>query len=319
VSEITSDSPNKPKRLGRGLGSLLGDAGTLGNTMASSSSRSALTTPAPAAAPPINPESRIWQIAIEKIKPSPYQPRSHFDKQALEELSQSIKASGLLQPIVVRKSKPEGAFEIVAGERRWRASQLAGLHEVPVIIKNYDDRQTLELALIENLQREDLNAIEEAEAYQRLAQEFNLTQAQVSEKVGKDRASIANALRLLSLPSDIREMLVKKEISVGHAKVLLSLSDIKVLKVYAQKIKEDKLTVRQLEQSIKQIPKIEAPVLGEKQLLAQRLVNKLREDLQKKTGTKVSIDYDTGKGKLSLYFYSDDELTQLSERILGNV
>jgi len=344
MSESTQENQkNSNKRLGRGLGSLLGEAtgsnssgssvfnkaagavvgsgassGSSSATMGSSSG-STISGGAQAAAPAapiIPPEARVWKIAIDKLRPSAFQPRNHFEKDKLEELAQSIKVSGIIQPIVARKNGSAG-YEIIAGERRWRAAQLAGLHEVPVVLKELDDRATLEMAIIENVQREDLNPIEEAEAYQRLAEEFSLTQQQVSEKVGKERATVANAVRLLQLPYEVREMVARKELTAGHAKVLLGLDNAFDQKKWANQVLKENLTVRKLEKLLK---KDETEIKNElsaddKSGVRKKLVDGLSEELQKLLGTKVAIDYHEGKGKISINFYTDDQLTSVIDRI----
>lgn len=260
-------------------------------------------------------EGKVWQVAIDKLQSGEYQPRQLFDREALAELANSIKANGILQPIVARK-KANGSLEIVAGERRWRAAQLAGLHEVPVLLRNFDDRQALEMAIIENVQREDLNPIEEAEGYSRLLIDFNLSQQAVAEKVGKERATIANAVRLLQLPISVRDMVAKSEISPGHAKVLLGLSDPAQIIELAKKIVAEKLAVRKLEKLISDISagkKSEAT--DNKEAVANRLVAGMSEDLQRLFGTKVSLDYKKGTGKVAIHFYSDDELTEIVEKL----
>lgn len=337
MPEIQPDNSNKKKALGRGIGSLLGGSSTssiMGNTIErpvqrplnpatgpgaaanppGTTTTSVLTSPAPA--PQIPNEARIWKVGIDKLKPSPFQPRTQFEKEKLEELSQSIKNSGIIQPIVVRKSGPAG-YEIIAGERRWRAAQLAGLHEVPVVVKELGDRETLELAIIENIQREDLNPMEEAEAYQRLAHEFELTQQQVAEKVGRERASVTNAIRLLQLPREVRDMIAMKELSVGHAKVLLSLPESEEQKRWAQQILKDGITVRKLEKLLKKDktdePKDDAAMAREG--VTDRLISGLSEELQKLLGTKVTIDYHDGKGRVAINYYTDDQLTSVVDRI----
>ncbi len=324
MSDLINDSSNKKKSLGRGLGSLLGGApptpeimraaGPAGLTPKAVTTQEKVVMPTPA--PVVPPEARVWQVAIDKLRPSAYQPRSNFEKSKLEELSLSIKASGILQPIVARKLS-NGSFEIIAGERRWRAAQLAGLHDVPVILKTLGDRETLEMALVENIQREDLSPIEEADAYQRLAQEFNLTQQQVAEKVGKDRATVANAIRLLQLPESVRDMVTRQEISVGHAKVLLSLQNPKEMEKWAKRTVGENLTVRKLEKAVQQsLQPAPAPEkLNLNTNVTARLISGLSDELQKLLGTKVQIDYTDSKGKISIHFYSDDELSQLVERI----
>jgi ParB family transcriptional regulator, chromosome partitioning protein len=263
--EINKESTNK-KRLGRGLGSLLGANDVQG--LADYSSETTVQPKAAAqkptiqtqAAPPvttqaqIDPEQRIWNIAIDKLVPGIYQPRKNFEKAALQELADSIKENGILQPIAVRK-RTAGGYEIIAGERRWRAAQIAGLHEVPAIIKNISDRDALQLAIIENVQREDLDAIEEAESYQRLIEEFSLSQQDVAEKVGKERSTVANALRLLLLPNELKDFLMQKAISPGHAKVLLSVSDKTKQIQLAKQVIEKNMSVRALESEIKNLSK----------------------------------------------------------------
>lgn len=328
MSEV---SVEKQKRgLGRGLGSLLGSnnnqvnapmttPATL-NNKANLSSSTVLARPevpkAAAAAAPMMSEGKIWQMSIEKLKSGVYQPRKHFEKEALQELSQSIKSNGILQPIVVRKTGDN--FEIVAGERRWRAAQMAGLHEVPVIVKNYSDRETLELSIIENVQREDLNPIEEADGYLRLQNEFSLSHLQIAEKVGKDRATVSNALRLLQLPKEIREMLINSDISTGHAKVLLSVEDGARQLELAKMVRDEHLSVRKLEGLAKKKTTDSAATTDKSDMdlsVTNRLMAGLAEELQKLLGTKVNIDYHNSKGKISIAFYSDEELSQLIDKI----
>lgn len=348
MSDITNDSHNKKKGLGRGLGSLLGgpppsEKSVTKPVQAAPSvpvsvevkpittniTTPPVQTPTPVAAPvntqaspaavaaPVDPESKIWKVSIDKLTPGQYQPRRVFEKESLSELAQSIKENGILQPIIARRVA-SGKLEIIAGERRWRASQLAGLHEVPVILKSFNDKEALEMAIVENIQREDLNAIEEAEGYSRLIVEFKLSQQQVAEKVGRDRATVANAVRLLSLPPQVKDLISKNELSVGHAKVLLSLPDPKQQVDLAKKIIKEKIAVRKLEKMIQAIIKGEeihddaAPAIS---AVKQRLIESLSNDLQKLMGTKVNIDYSNTKGKISIYFYSDDELNNLADRL----
>ncbi len=254
---------------------------------------------------------RVWDIAVDKILPHKKQPRQVFDKQKLLELSRSIKEKGILQPVVVRK-RSENVFELIAGERRWRAAQQAGLHSVPAIVRDVKDQESLELALIENIQRHDLNPIDEAEAYQRLQNEYGLTQNQVAEKVGKDRVTVANALRLLALCADVRSMLISGELSVGHAKVLLAITDFTLQKKIAKKITSQNLTVRATEKLIKSY---QTPRKSPDSPSTTSLVQTLSSDLQKTLGRKVEIDYKEGKGCLRIYFYSNDELNEISEKL----
>jgi ParB family transcriptional regulator, chromosome partitioning protein len=330
--EINKDSSNK-KRLGRGIGSLLGGAtmpeitsDNQVNQMQSTpkneySNKSQATT---STAHDVAPENRIWNISIDKLVPGIYQPRKNFNKENIEELANSIKENGILQPLTARK-RAAGGYEIIAGERRWRAAQVAGLHEVPVIIKNISDTEALQLAIIENVQREDLDPIEEAEAYQRLMQEFNYSQQQVSEKVGKERSTVANALRLIALPNEIKDMVSKQFLSVGHAKVLMALASKNEQIKLAKNAIEKQLSVRTLESLIKNINTAhnqtalnssgKAGANPLKADLSQRLASELSEQLQKTLGTKVQINYKAGKGDLTIHFYSDEQLNAIYEKI----
>ncbi len=258
--------------------------------------------------------ARIWKVSIDKLVANQNQPRQVFNEDKLRELSDSIKEQGILQPIVARKLE-SGKFEIVSGERRWRASQMAGLHDVPVILRVIDDKKSLELAIIENVQRDDLNAIEEAEAYQKLSKEFFMTQEEIAKRVGKERATVANLLRLLQLDEEVRKLILKSEISQGHAKVLLSVQDGKEQRNLAKKVVAKKWSVRQLEKEIKGLGEDKKSKNSLGLDLSQKLAIGLAEDLQKQIGTKVQIDYSQGKGKISLHFYSDDQLTQITDKI----
>lgn len=320
MSDLTAEHSNKKKGLGRGLGSLLG-----GNDSANALSQSnhatgglnthlgSQTGTAPTPAVQVAPENRIWHVAIEKLSPGSFQPRKTFSKESLQELAQSIKENGILQPITARRIS-SGKLEIIAGERRWRASQLAGLAEVPVILRNFNDKEALELAIVENIQREDLNSVEEAEGFQRLITEFKLSQQQVADKVGKDRATVANAVRLLALPAGVLDMIALKTLSVGHAKVLLSLNDAKKQTSLAKRVVAERIAVRKLEKIVH--AEITQPGLGtiaapKEESVTQRLISGLGDELQKLLGTKVNIDYANSRGKISIHFYSDDELTQI--------
>ncbi len=321
--EINTENQNK-KRLGRGLGSLLG--GATENNLSQSASVAVQPPPQQIVntqTQQVDNQNRIWSMAIDKLVPGQYQPRKKFEKTTLEELAQSIRENGILQPITVRK-RSAGGFEIIAGERRWRAAQIAGLHEVPAIIKDYSDREALQLALIENIQREDLDAVEEAESYQRLMQEFGYSQSQVAEKVGKERSTVANSIRLIGLPNEIKDMISDKKISVGHAKALLG-AENKVEQIRLAKICFEKsLSVRALESMMKPAAKIAAdngPTDAKNILnatasdLPQRLAKELAEQLQKTLGTKVFINYKSGKGDLTIHFYSDEQLNSIYEKI----
>ncbi len=328
--EINNETNNK-KRLGRGLGSLLGENNAQGladyGAQAPPVAKQAEIAKRPEsdkalASQPVDIENKIWFIAIDKLVPGIYQPRKSFDKQALEGLAESIKQNGILQPIAVRK-RNAGGFEIIAGERRWRAAQIAGLHEVPAIIKNVSDRDALQLALIENVQREDLDPVEEAESYQRLIEEFSLSQLEVAEKVGKERSTVANALRLLALPKELKEMLSQKQISSGHAKAILAIHD-KAQQIRLAKLSIEKgFSVRAIETEIKKILKggagSSASIDDVKTLahidIASKLAQELADQLQKSLGTKVEISYKAGKGQIEIQFYTDDQLTQIYEKL----
>lgn len=326
MSDISIDPQNKQKKgLGRGLGSLLGGPAQESGAAEKAFSKpvatpatptAAVATPAPvvttAAPAPVDPESKIWKVAIEKLMPGEFQPRRSFEKTSLQELAASIKESGILQPIVARRVA-SGKLEIVAGERRWRAAQIAGLTEVPVILKTFADKEALELAIVENIQREDLNPIDEAEAYQRLADEFKMTQQQIADRVGKDRATVANALRVLSLPNEVKDMVASKDISLGHAKVLLGTEEPQKQLLLARKVRDEKLSVRALEKLVSKKEAAAPTAAVEKE---NRLILDLEQRLQKNLGTKVSIDYSSGKGKLSIYFYSDEELNEMTDQLL---
>ncbi len=324
MSDLNVEHSNKKKGLGRGLGSLLGSnesanapATTTQNTSPAGGVTNQMNNQAAPVQAPVAPENRIWQVAIEKLSSGAFQPRKSFSKESLQELAQSIKENGILQPITARRTTT-GKLEIIAGERRWRASQLAGLSEVPVILKNFTDKEALELAIVENIQREDLNSIEEAEGYQRLITEFKLSQQQVADKVGKDRATVANAVRLLALPPAVREMIAVNTLSVGHAKVLLSLNDAQKQTVLAKRVIAEKIAVRKLEKmvhaEIAQPGSTLSPAPSELSV-TERLIDGLGDELQKLMGTKVNIDYSNSKGKISIHFYSDDELTQIVDRL----
>lgn len=328
---------NNKKKLGRGLGSLLGGAAVGASAFESGRAAggpdknmtSQMTSQPTQAAPQIvvqektviveqkiDEDKRVWFIAIDKLVPGQFQPRKKFDKEALAELAQSIKENGILQPIVVRK-RSAGGYEIIAGERRWRAAQIAGLHEIPALIKTFNDQEALQMALIENIQREDLDPIEEAESYQRLIEEFNLSQQQAAEKVGKERSSVANALRLLALPFEIKEMVSSKNVSVGHAKVLLSIENKQQQVRLAKLVSEKNLSVRALEQTIKLQAKenIEKDIVAKQSKeLSTQLAQQLAQNIQKMLGTKTEIQYNKGKGHLTIHFYSDDQLNSIFER-----
>ncbi len=333
TQELNKKVQKKPA-LGRGLGSLLGESVKEPAAMPEFAARksAALTegfvelekpekteaVAAPAPQPQVPDHARIWTIDIAKLKPNQRQPRKIFEAEALKELASSIKEKGILLPIVARPIK-DGEFEIIAGERRWRAAQAAGLHQIPVIVKATQDQEALELALIENIQRQDLNPIEQAEAYNHLVQTYNLTQQQLADKLGKDRATVANVIRLLGLARPVREYLAQGQLSMGHAKVLLAVADQSVQKTLADQLVSRKWSVRELEREVAQALKPKSENIEVKSSLdmdlAKKLAGSLAEELQKNLGTKVSIDYDKGRGRISIHFYSDDELNGIVDRM----
>jgi ParB family chromosome partitioning protein len=264
-------------------------------------------------------------VAIERVRPNPTQPRQVFKEAELEELSNSIKTLGVLQPVLVRGAATGDGYEIIAGERRWRAAQRAGLAQLPVIVRDLSDRDTFEIALVENVQRENLNPVEEARAYQRLMDEFSLGQKEVAERVGKERATVANMTRLLKLPAEILDMLQAGEISVGHAKVLLTLREPAGQLSLARKIVKEGLSVRQLEGIVSNVVVLDAGKAGARQKSADgregeepdafpEVVDRLRQAL----GTKVIIRHsEGGHGRIEIRYYSEQELDRVVEQICG--
>lgn len=257
------------------------------------------------AAPSFESDTRIETLPLREIEPDPGQPRKTFDDETLAELSASIAEHGLLQPIAVRP-KPSGGYLIVAGERRWRASRMAGLTEVPVIVKDVTDEQAMELALVENLQREDLDPVEEAAGIRELMTRCDLTQEQAARKLGKSRSSLANSLRLLSLPETVLELLKSGFITIGHAKVVLGLPTPELQEEAAQMIADNQLNVRQAEALCKKLAKpAKEPVAAP---LPSALPVEVEESLKQALGSEVRVAYHDGKGKLTVHFYSDDQL-----------
>jgi ParB family chromosome partitioning protein len=296
--------------LGRGLGALLG-----GSPIAKPQGPAVIPTPVSAAV--LDNRERVQRVPLERVRPSPFQPRKEFSAESLRELADSIKEQGIVQPLIVREQS--GHFELIAGERRWRASQLLGLAEVPVIVRLADDRAVLELALIENLQRENLNPLEEAHGYAQLIEQFNLKQDEVAGRVGKSRAAVANALRLLKLPLSIQAHVRENRLSVGHAKVILGLISEKLQITAAERVLKEALNVRQTEELVARLqarettpPKTTAPIMPPADAHLADLENRLRERL----GTKVQLRYSQGKGSVDIAFFSDQELQRVLE-ILG--
>lgn len=251
----------------------------------------------------------IVKIPLIKIKPNRFQPRAKFNEQKLKELADSIKKHGLAQPILVTESIVPGEYEIIAGERRYRASKLAGNKDIKAIVKRFsDDKQRFDLALIENLQRENLDPIEEAKAFQRLIEEFSHTHEQIAEVIGKERSVISNTLRLLSLPEDVQILISEGKISSGHGKMLASIEDVAKIKQIVEKILSEKLSVRALEKMVSNFKGDKKKIKEKKQEL--ELTN-LKEEIQRKFGTKANIVGNSKKGKIELYYYSLDDLERI--------
>ena len=250
-------------------------------------------------------------VNITKVEPNREQPRKNFDEDALLELSESIKQYGLLQPILVQDRKDY--YEIIAGERRWRAAKLAGLKQVPVIIKNLTDQEIVEISLIENIQRENLNPIEEAQAYKRLLNEFHLKQDEVAERVSKSRTAVTNSMRLLKLSDDVQRMVIDEMITTGHARALLGVEDPSEQYNLAQRIFDEKLSVREVEKIVKNMCK---PVKPKKEKVVDKSMQVIYDDISEKLktqlGTKVNIvPKEDGSGKIEIEFYSHDELDRI--------
>jgi ParB family chromosome partitioning protein len=287
---------DKKRALGRGLSALIPQA-----------------APAPAAAAPAEaapPKNGVLKLPIESIQRDTLQPRRHFDEEKLRELTESIKAQGLLQPILVRK---EGTgYRLIAGERRWRASQAAGLHEIPAIVREVSEGQAFELALVENLQRADLNPMEEADGYRRLVEEFGLTQEQVSQRVGKERSTVANALRLLGLPDEVKTMVAEGSLSAGHARALLGLPRMPELVEVANQVAAKRLSVRDTEKLVQQAKATKGGKDSGKPAKQSPQVKALTEELQRLLGTKVRIvEKGSGKGTLEVDYFSYDDLDRI--------
>lgn len=252
-------------------------------------------------------------VKITKVEPNREQPRKNFDEDALLELADSIKQFGVIQPIVVQDRKDH--YEIIAGERRWRAAKLAGLKEVPVIIKNYTEQEIVEISLIENIQREDLNPIEEAQAYKRLLEEFNLKQDEVAERVSKSRSAVTNSMRLLKLCDEVQQMVINDMLSTGHARALLAIENAEEQYTIAQKVFDEKLSVRDVEKLVKNLHKPTKPKkLDDKAL--ELIYQEIEEKLKQALSTKVSItSKGEGAGKIEIEFFSHDDLDRLIELI----
>ncbi len=303
MSNSTSHAPeNKRRALGRGLEALL-------------PTLKAEQAPAPAAS---SQAGQPLQIAVELIERNPYQTRTRFDEAALDELAQSIAATGVVQPIVVR-ALPNGRYQLIAGERRWLASQRANKAEIPAIIREVSDEQAMEMTIVENLQRADLNPMEQARAYERLAREFKLTQEQMAQRTGKDRASVGNFLRLLKLPEALQGSVEAGDLSFGHARALLALESAEQMLVASQKVKVLSLSVRQTESYVKGLLD-PSKKIGKAAVQPEEMdpnVKAAQHDLQRALGLKVRIEDSKGKGRVIIEYSSledfDSILDMLSE------
>lgn len=258
------------------------------------------------------PKNGVVRLKINSVEPNKNQPRKNFDSDKLDALASSIKEHGLIQPIIVTEGK-NGIYKIVAGERRWRAAKKAGLKEISAVIDEYSDEEVAEIALIENLQREDLNPIEEALGYHQLLEDFNLTQELISQKIGKSRSAIANSLRLLSLDDQIKKLIISGEISSGHARAILSLESTELRLALSKRIIEDNLNVRQAEEIAKQLNK-KRPQKQKKETTAGDIeIENLENRIASTLGTKVKISHSPKKGRIEIEYYGNDDL----DRILG--
>jgi ParB family transcriptional regulator, chromosome partitioning protein len=295
--------------LGKGLGALIREP-----EIAPAPPVAQEAPPGPRPSQPTAPREMTQQLEIDLIDPNPYQPRTRFREEALEELARSIRSGGIIQPIMVR---PNGLrYQLIAGERRWRAAQRAGLQRVPAMVRELPERMALEMSLVENLQREDLSPVEQARAFERLSSDFQLTQEEIAERTGKDRATIANAVRLLRLERPIQEMLDDGRLSAGHGRALLAIEDARLRLVLAERASKGRVTVRQIERLAARLkrkgPQPESPKLDPN-------VRAAIEELQRALGTKVTLRPRSGKrpGKLIIEYYDDSQLDALYERIIG--
>lgn len=300
---MSSAKPKAKKGLGKGLGAFFENA-VINEETAEESFESASQS-----------NGGVMKIKLRDIEPNPTQPRRNFDKEKLGELAASIKEHGLIQPILVKKTE-NGMYIIIAGERRWRAAKLAGLTEVPCIEGEYTEREVMELALIENLQREDLNPIEEAEGYRRLMDSFSLKQEEVAERVGKSRSAVANSLRLNNLCDDIKKMVIDGALSQGHARALLPVVKVSDQILLAEKIISEKLNVRQTEKLVnaflKDKPEKPQPIVDENM---QSYFHDLENRLSNRFGTRVQIKTGKSKGKIEIEYYSTDDLEHILDKL----
>ena len=293
--------------LGKGLDSLIPT-----NVMMESEVKHATVS---TASSPEEGKDGTLMVKLSKVEPNREQPRKNFDEDSLQELAESLKQFGMLQPILVQNRGDY--YEIIAGERRWRAAKIAGLKEVPVIVRELTDQEIVEISLIENIQREDLNPIEEAQAYKRLLTEFHLKQDEVAERVSKSRTAVTNSMRLLKLCDEVQKMVVDDMISTGHARALISIEDPEEQYLIAQKIFDEKLSVREVEKLVKDLHKPPKPPKEENKTL-QAIYQEISERLKQSLSTKVSVSAkQNGAGKREIEFYNHEDLERLLERITG--
>ncbi|MCX7821080.1 MAG: ParB/RepB/Spo0J family partition protein [Brevinematales bacterium] len=258
---------------------------------------------------------RTFSIPIDKIMPNRYQPRKNFDEESLKELADSIKANGIIQPVIVSELG-DGTYELIAGERRWRAAKIAGLTEIPVIIRDCTEAERLEIALIENIQRENLNPIEEALAYKEILERLSITQDELAQKIGKNRATITNTLRLLKLPEYVREKIVNKEISEGHARVILSLEDIDKMIAFTDYIIQHNLSVRETEKAVKDfLTKNENVSRETSEKTTNYIFKSFEDELIRSVGAKVEIKGNHKKGKIEIHYFSAEEFEKIFNQL----
>ena len=317
-------STDKNRRLGRGLEALLARTPTKQDTATESAAREGRDSAAPTRAT-AEPSSPLRSIAIAQIRPNPLQPRKEFKPEDLADLEASLRVSGLLQPVTVRTAPRGGGFELIAGERRFRAAQRLGWTEIPAIVKDVDDQMLLSLAMVENLQRADLNPIEEAEGYEQLIKDFSLTQQEVADIVGKDRSTVANTLRLLALPATVRRLVWDGQLTVGHARALLGMGDDARIADLAREVVANGLSVREVERRVREeargpkapsVPSAAAAPAGADARSAE--VRHLEDQLRKHLGTDVRIAQ-SGKerGEIRVPFYSADDFERVLDLLLG--
>lgn len=297
------------KALGRGLDALI-TGGVVRSVAAEMPHVEVAVRPLGAAPPATAAEGDIRHLDINAIERSRFQPRTEFDSEHLRELADSIKQRGVIQPLLVRPL-PTGRYELIAGERRWRAAREAGLTAIPAIVRQAQDEEVLEIALIENLQREDLNPIEEARAYDQLVTQFHLTQEQVAEKVGRNRATVANALRLLGLPAEVQSWVSNGQLSVGHAKAVLGLTIPDEQRLVAERVLRQNLTVRETEQLVERLKLSPATRSAATGPIRPPQVIALEERLQQKLGTSVRIHHRKKKGRIEIEYYGNEDLVRL--------